>query len=375
MNVVQNNLISIVVLFILFLGVIKQVDGKDPVYRSFLSLIILNCVMLVLELIVFSLNGIAGTWIYVIMNSASLMYHLLIPVILFMTFIFFDFHFHRTPHKPFWYIIPFGALFITNLVLVFMSVSNGSIFQLDAQNTFSKGTYYIYYELAIYVMFVLIFIHAVLQRKKVDHNTFVALALFTMPLTGTMILVAFADFMYVTWNAFMISMVISYLFIQLDITSTDYLTGLKNRRGFEYLLFNLDRSHVKNEKIIGIILDVDNFKTINDVYGHHVGDNALKTLGNILKSAVRMNDFVSRTGGDEFAIIIQSSDANVENVVVERIYKKLNEYNELMPNGFKLHVSIGSDAYDEHKHRSISSFFEYLDKEMYRDKNEQGRTI
>lgn len=373
MNVVQNNLISIVVLLILFLGIFKQVNHKDLIYRSFLALLGMNGIMLTIQMVVFLINGIDGQVVYITMASLSIIYHLLIPIILFFTFMFVEFHFYAKPYKPWRYVIPFGLMFISNSVFVFMSLSQDYIFTIGSDNVYHLGSWYLLYELSIYLVFVGIFVYTVINRKKVARSTFVPLSLLILPLTVTMILTAFASFVYVTWNALMISLLIMYIFMQLQITSTDYLTGLQNRRGYEYLLFNLNKSKIHNETITGIMIDIDNFKNINDVYGHAVGDEALKVFGEILKRAVRKNDFVSRTGGDEFAIIIQSNEPDVDKIVVQRIQRQLDEYNKEMPLGFTLSVSMGSDIYSESKYQTITDFFEYLDKEMYRNKRENEK--
>lgn len=376
MNVVQNNLISIVILVILFIGVSKQVNRRDVVFRSFLILLGIDAVMLFLEIIVYLCIGASSQSAHLLMSIVTVTYHMLIPIVLLLTFIYIDYHFYSKLHKPLRYMIPFAILFIVNAILVISSLSNNTIFMISSNNDYDVGTYYVYYELSVYAIFFMLFLYTVIQRKKIARSDLLPLTLFIIPLTVNYLLTAFAEFIYSTWNAYMISLLIIYIFIQLQITSTDYLTGLQNRRGYEYLLFNLNKYKTHNEKIIGIMIDIDNFKSINDEYGHMIGDEALKAIGNILKHAVRKNDFVSRTGGDEFAIVIQSNEPNVGDIVVDRIRKELNLFNKEMPFGFKIFISIGFDEYRADKHHSISSFFEFLDHEMYRDKrdNEHATT-
>lgn len=373
MNVVQNNLISIVVLLILFLGIFKQVNKKDPVYKSFLILIGMSAGMLLLESLIFIVNDQEGMFVNILITSLAVLYHGMIPIILFVVFIFFDVHFYEKPYKPLRYIIPFMLIFVMNIILVIFSINNGYVFEVNSQNHYEAGSMYIHYESIIFSVFTITMIYAIIQRKKVDKETFMQLMLFIIPLLAIHVLIAMAGFTYVTWNAMAISLLIVYIFMQLRITATDYLTGLANRRGYEYLLFNLNKNKYHDERITGIMIDIDNFKSINDEFGHAKGDEALKSISVMLKKAVRRNDFVSRTGGDEFAIIIQSNEPNVGEIVVERINKELHDFNKVMAFGFKLRISIGCDKYDEKKHRSISAFFEHLDHEMYRDKHESER--
>jgi len=89
------------------------------------------------------------------------------------------------------------------------------------------------------------------------------------------------------------------------ISTTDELTGLANRRGLEdFLTRTLAAARRHNEEGVLIFIDLDHFKSINDTYGHDVGDAALKTVANTLKGMVRSSDLVARLGGDEFVAVL-----------------------------------------------------------------------
>ncbi|MFD0672867.1 diguanylate cyclase [Cohnella sp. GCM10027633] len=95
---------------------------------------------------------------------------------------------------------------------------------------------------------------------------------------------------------------------------TDPLTGLYNRRYFqESLLANIAMFHRSQAPFSLIILDIDRFKSINDTYGHPVGDIVLKQLGQLLKSKARESDVVARYGGEEFVLLLPQ--ANWDNAV------------------------------------------------------------
>ena len=91
-------------------------------------------------------------------------------------------------------------------------------------------------------------------------------------------------------------------------SNTDALTGIYNRRAFEQICAE---KSTKDTKLAIILIDLDNFKTINDTFGHSIGDKALKLLAKTLENTFRKNDFVCRIGGDEFAVIL--SDFTMEN--------------------------------------------------------------
>jgi diguanylate cyclase len=89
----------------------------------------------------------------------------------------------------------------------------------------------------------------------------------------------------------------------------DNLTGLSNRKAYDQkiieTLATLGRYGVPSSLLM---CDIDDFKKINDTYGHKVGDLALKKLASLLKEKLRVNDFISRYGGEEFAIILSHTD-------------------------------------------------------------------
>lgn len=89
---------------------------------------------------------------------------------------------------------------------------------------------------------------------------------------------------------------------------TDWLTGLPNRRAFELTIVQLiDQGRTLGRSFTLMMLDLDHFKSINDTYGHRVGDEALKRIALRLKESVRKTDFLTRLGGDEFAILFPNT--------------------------------------------------------------------
>jgi diguanylate cyclase (GGDEF)-like protein/PAS domain S-box-containing protein len=105
---------------------------------------------------------------------------------------------------------------------------------------------------------------------------------------------------------------------------TDYLTNLLNRRGFDFFVNKL----FYNEKILTysiISIDIDNFKKINDTYGHDVGDIVIKELANTIQNISREKDVCARFGGEEFVVFLPNVNSNKAIEVAERIRKKVNE--------------------------------------------------
>lgn len=117
---------------------------------------------------------------------------------------------------------------------------------------------------------------------------------------------------------------------------SDPLTGLANRRAMGLTLDQLEKS---GDKYAVLMLDVDNFKQVNDTHGHDVGDMALKQVASILRNHTRAGDLACRSGGEEFALILPSTSAATAHTIAERIRAGVAQ-RDIPPVG-KLTVSIG----------------------------------
>ena len=105
----------------------------------------------------------------------------------------------------------------------------------------------------------------------------------------------------------------------LVLAETDALTGLLNRRKFEDILQEQVSLFARRGSLSMLMIDVDAFKSCNDNFGHHVGDEALKAVAKILKSSSRHSDFCARLGGDEFCVLMPEADRRAAAEVRERI--------------------------------------------------------
>ncbi|HEX2044965.1 MAG TPA: diguanylate cyclase, partial [Gaiellaceae bacterium] len=128
---------------------------------------------------------------------------------------------------------------------------------------------------------------------------------------------------------------------------TDSLTGLYNHRYFhERLRAELNRASRSHDSTAVLMLDIDDFKRVNDVHGHGSGDQVLVSLANALRLLVRTSDVVCRLGGEEFGVIMGACDAGDALALARRITERLGEA-DFEPAG-KLSVSIGVAQGPEH---------------------------
>src|SRR5579875_3707730 len=154
----------------------------------------------------------------------------------------------------------------------------------------------------------------------------------------------------------------------------DPLTGLANR----YLLLNYLRRtllqfRTRGGSIALVFLDLDDFKAINDRFGHDVGDEVLVAVGRRIQGAVRSSDIVARLGGDEFVVAHAASDDPGEiELVISRIRKTLTAPYQVRGQTLAVSASIGCVAADP-RHEDPATLLVRADREMYRRKSERRR--
>ena len=144
---------------------------------------------------------------------------------------------------------------------------------------------------------------------------------------------------------------------------TDDLTGVSSRRNFqEYLNKMISYSRRQTKPLTLISIDLDNFKLINDNFGHSTGDRVLRAVGNLLKAEIRNEDMAARIGGDEFAILLIDTDIKDATVLARRLNYKLKKINIDGLNKL-ITASIGLTKLDYED--DSDSFLERSDKALY----------
>src|SRR3990172_3588518 len=157
------------------------------------------------------------------------------------------------------------------------------------------------------------------------------------------------------------------------VTIIDNLTGLYNSR---YLYGTLMREYNRcerfNLKLSLVMIDVDNFKEINDTYGHQCGDTVLSEIGRLLQVTLRGYDFAVRYGGDEFIIVLSQNTVIGAHIVAERIRKIIEESPRLkeLNGGNYITASVGVATYPDDTTDGYESLINKVDNALYLAKRE-----
>ncbi len=165
-----------------------------------------------------------------------------------------------------------------------------------------------------------------------------------------------------------IAMFFIYINIQVNMNNQDSLTTLNNRkRCFQYLNETIEKTTPTNPFYL-LIMDINNFKKINDTYGHIEGDNALRITADVIKTCVDNHyGFVGRFGGDEFIFIIEKKHLETPEDFINEVNQKLNSICKSLDLPYSLNASFG---YIEciSKNDDITKLIEKADNMLYENK-------
>ncbi|MDY6311085.1 MAG: GGDEF domain-containing protein, partial [Cyanobacteriota bacterium] len=156
----------------------------------------------------------------------------------------------------------------------------------------------------------------------------------------------------------------------------DALTGFYNRHQLEERIkqevANAKRQHAP---LCGIMTDIDFFKSVNDTYGHAVGDLVLKTIAKVIRGQLREYDIAGRYGGEEFSILLPFTKINEAKMVAERLRKAVEEksvnISKILPDNDvkEIKITISMGVYEIKEDDKEEDLMEKADKALYQAKN------
>ena len=154
--------------------------------------------------------------------------------------------------------------------------------------------------------------------------------------------------------------------VERRIALCDPVTGIANRKAFDEFLGEAVRDCAqRDEKFVLALLDLDDFKPINDSFGHLVGDEALKHVATTIEHSVRQTDLAARLGGDEFAVILKDvPNSELAEELIDRILHKISAPFEARGNQVEISVSAGISVYPDDA-GTRDQIFENADRALY----------
>lgn len=253
------------------------------------------------------------------------------------------------------------------LVLVLTNPVNGYLFKIHPGNLYERGPLFIHQILLNIIIVAQAYVTLYRNRRSLDTAKLISLAAFPLlPMVGVLIQLFFYGTTMI-WSNMTLALLLIFLNVQKSLLLVDSLTGIDNRRSVDNLIDSMSERR-RDVLYGGMMLDLDNLKEINDLYGHATGDLAIKRAAEIIKGSLRKGDFVARYAGDEFFVVIEVAETQALTRAVERIQKAFYDYNRDSGQAWEINVSIGYDTFRYESAESVDQAMRRIDDLMYQEK-------
>ena len=264
-----------------------------------------------------------------------------------------------------------GILF---LVLNFLSIWTGWIFYINEQNRYIRGPLFWFQSIGAIAMLLVSLVHIIycqiVGRKGVSKDSSrKLLGFYIIPVLGTIMALPYSG-MPGTWTCAAVSVVLIYMNDMDQTILTDDLTGLNNRKNLRAIFEDYSKQHSAQKPLYLYMMDLDDFKQINDQLGHSVGDQALVEAAHVIRrQTAGIQAVVMRYGGDEFLVMGFFADDAGAQRYKEQMQKAFQNWNETHHEPYVLHASVGYSRYQPGQ--KLEEFINSADEMLYNDKRKQ----
>lgn len=339
---------------------------KEEIYsysNRLLKAIILNTILITLiEILAWSFDGTSGDVGYILNYGFNFILIILAPGIPGFWASYVDYKINGDKERVRKRLLYMHGLLI-GTILMFINFFTPIMFSIDSNNVYSRGP-------ALWVNFIVIYIllfYSVLlvlrNRNKIKSNLILIVVgfLFISSIAAYFQMINYG--LVIMWPATAIAIIVAYLFLETKSSEKDYLTGLYNRsRLSDYA----KRLVEKSTDFTIIMMDLDDYKKINDTHGHYTGDKLIVIFSNIIKSIFNKDALVSRYGGDEFMIVVLDTDPVILKEYKQQITNAIKEYDDELVQSITF--SYGYSSRTKINNKQFEKLITEADDLMYQDK-------
>lgn len=255
------------------------------------------------------------------------------------------------------------------LVVIILATVNmsgcGVLFTISEENVYQRGT-------LVWLAYIILFFYFIYSISLVDRSkksglniNFFPIYYFVIPCMIGTIIQGVVYGIALGWTSVSVALFLVYVQIQSLNAMVDSLSGLYNRRYLDNVLEHL-KYNAKNP-VYGIMIDANGFKKINDSYGHSAGDDAIRSIGQILSDSIPKCGIAIRFAGDEFMLLLNTKSEDVVKETIKRIDINIDKFNASKKHEYQLSLSMGYDCLDT-KTGDVEAFLCAMDNKMYDEK-------
>lgn len=371
-QILTANVAALVLLMIVKLHTLNQNEARRlfdvQLLTKMMNFTIFECVF---DTLVFWVDGQVFMGARVINYAGNIIYYILKMCIAYFWPLFIEYKINNSFKKVKKLAIILAIPLLVCSLLVLTTPFSGIIFSVSEDNVYARGgVCQVIPNLLIlaYVILGMIKIHFN-RHKEAGYLLFPAMV-FIVPVTLGIVVQLFNYGISLTFLGISIGLTGVYLSTQNESAYIDQLCGVYNRRYYNDYISSFNNSSRNDVYITGVLIDMDDFKQINDKYGHHTGDKALQLFSSVLRKHVNNLGFAVRYGGDEFILIINKPNVSVE-AVIDNIFNEINSINATGKNKFKLAFSYGIASINSDG--KMDEFLKTMDSKMYEMKRNRKK--
>jgi diguanylate cyclase (GGDEF)-like protein len=338
--------------------------------KIYYAMVVLNMIQCVVETVVFLMDGKMAYGYHALLIVLNVILFIVNIIFAYSWTVYADYKLF-TDMKRIKRIYPFVAIpAVITITGCFINLVTPVFFVVDQYNVYQRTDLYIipYAVTYFYLAYGVILIYS--HRKKVHKYLFLPAVCFMIPIMIGSLLQFFFYGYSLVWLGVSIGMVYLFINVQNEASYIDVLSGLFNRQYLGNLLLMYSKKKDAAGVPAGIMLDIDNFKGINNTFGHVMGDDAIATIGKLLHKAVGDKGVICRYGGDEFIILMNINAQKEMMDMIDIIKTQTALFNESGKKPYQINFSIGYCIYQS-KQESIDDFLKKIDASMYEDKKKK----
>ncbi|GAA0110082.1 GGDEF domain-containing protein [Clostridium tertium] len=362
----QVNIMSLFTLFMLIFHSYVKLDMKKMSNKLFINICTLTSFILILEIlkVFININILNYKFIYInkLVNTLLLIASPL-PIYMWNKYlsIWISKKIINFKIKISYFEIPL----IINTTILILNLKYNIIFSINSSNLYHRESFFIIPLLTCTLYYINSYLILLKERHNLSKDIYKFLHILYIFPIFTLVIQSLIPQYLLFWNSIATIFVFTYILVQQELLETDSLTEAFNRNYFNNFISKLNKLNINLSRLGAINIDLDEFKYINDTYGHQAGDEVLKDFVLILNKSFGKKSKIIRMGGDEFLVIIENtypkeieSDLELLNSIIES-HNSHSKYTIK----FSFAYCIYSDDFD-----NIYDFFNYIDNKMYQNK-------
>jgi len=363
---------SLVIVIVIGIHASKSVEESNLLHRLYFWMLMTTLLMLTSDALSWFEGRMEPSFV-LLSRAGSFVIFSLNTVIPSLYFLYVHRQVYHSDRETMRWGIPLMVLYLGNFSLLVASQFTGWYYSFDDRQVYHRGPLF-WVGLAQFILITASSLFMVVfNKKQIERRNYVALVFFPVPPSICILLQLSFPGTSLMLHGLTLSLLIVFFSIQSRTMQTDYLTGAYNRKKLESYLRERIEEASAERSFSAIMIDLDNFKFINDTYGHDMGDKALEAATVVLRNCLRTDDLIARFGGDEFYVVLNGCGRSALEATVERIEDAVRAYNQRNESPFQLGFSMGYAVFDPQTGMKSEEFMKQVDLLMYQEKKLKRR--